>query len=179
MQTTRLLLLISVTALLGLFCVAGCPKAEEQSAGSFDKPEDPQPGVRVKPEAEAPPGPPDFTNAFSIASAFDKANKEVRVTLEVKEGFHAYAVGETTGVPVAFNVSNENGWSVDGDVKMPKGKEKTNPDGSKSVVLQGKVPVSAKLKGGAGDVVGGLKVQVCSESSCDRPRTHPIRVPTT
>jgi hypothetical protein len=126
---------------------------------------------------DAPPAAPDFANALEVVPSFDKAASKVTVTLKIKPGFHAYAPGESTGKPVELAVDAP--WAVDGAVGIPAGTTKDLGDLGTSVILEGDVPVTAVVKGGAGEVKGTVTAQVCTDKACDRPKKHPFTVPTT
>ena len=135
-------------------------------------------GTVVKPSA-MPEAPPDFANALEMVPAFDKASGKVTVTLKLKPGYHAYAPGEEIGKPVALVVDeSKGGWKVDGAVALPAGQKKDLGTLGTSIILEGNVELSAVVKGGSGDVEGKVEAQVCTDKACDRPRSHPFKVPT-
>ena len=70
-----------------------------------------------------------------------------------------------------------NGWAVDGDVVIPAGQKKDLGALGVSVILEGDVPLKAKLKPGTGGISGSVEVQVCTDKACDRPKTHPFSIP--
>lgn len=166
-------LLLALSALL-LVVVAAC----EEPQGSFGKAEVKDPGVHVKPVEDNPDAVPDFASAFTLAPAYDAKSGQLVVTLRFKKGYHAYAPGEEVGKPISLAVAEANGWKVDGSVDIPAGKEKDLGELGKSFVLEGEVPIKAKLTGGSGDVEGQVTVQVCTDKACDRPRPHAFKVPT-
>ncbi len=161
---------------VGALSFAGC---KDQGEGGFGKAKNEQPGVHVKPDKKAAEDVlPDFQSALKVTPTYNQESGEVTVTLAIADGFHAYAPGEETGVPVSLAVDNKNGWVLDGDVKLPAGQEKDlGPDLGKSVILEGAVPITAKVKGGEGDIEGSVKVQICTNKSCDRPRDHAFSTP--
>lgn len=167
---TALLSLVSLAAL----ALSACPKADE--AGGFGEPKKAVNDGMVRRPADTPPAPPDFANALTVTPAFDKSSGTLKVTLDLKPGFHAYAPGEEVGRPVEL-VVDKNGWAVDGAVSIPPGVTKDLGALGKSVILEGKVDVSAAVKGGAGDVGGTINVQVCTDTACDRPKPHAFSVP--
>lgn len=167
-------LLLSLSALL-VVALAAC----EEPKGGFGKAEVKNPGVHVKEVKDNPDAAPDFKNAFTVSPAYDAENGQLVVTLRFKEGFHAYGPGEEVGKPVSLAVAPTNGWKVDGAVEIPAGKEKDLGELGKSFVLEGEVPIKAKVTGGSGEVEGSVTVQVCTDKACDRPRPHPFKVPTT
>ena len=124
-----------------------------------------------------PDAPPDWASAFTVVPAYDQDNQSLLVLLKVKPGFHAYAPGEEGSKPVALTVTATNGWSIDGAVDIPAGQKKDLGELGTSVILEGDVPLKAKLKGGSGAIEGVLEVQVCTDKACDRPRKHPFTIP--
>lgn len=126
---------------------------------------------------EAPPVAPDFGTAIEVVPVFDKATSKVTVTLKIKPGFHAYAPGEAVGKPVDLEV--EAPWTVDGAVQIPAGTKKDLGELGTSVILEGDVPLTVTVKGGAGEVKGNVMAQVCTDKACDRPKKHAFTVPTT
>ena len=165
--------LLSLSAFL-LLVLAAC----EEPKGGFGKPEVKDPGIHVKPVKENPDAVPDFGNAFTMEPRYRADSSELVVTLRFVEGYHAYGPGEEVGKPVSLKVSEANGWKLDGDVQMPAGKEKDLGELGKSFVLEGEVPLTAKVKEGSGDIEGTVTVQVCTDKACDRPRPHAFKVPT-
>jgi len=169
----RRLFVVPLLALL----VVGVTACEE-SKGGFGEGKVKDTSGMVRKPGEAPTKAPNFKDAFTLSSSFDKASSTVKVQMNLQPGFHAYAAGEKIGKPVSLDV-NGNGWAVDGAVSVPAGKQKDLGELGISMILEGQVPISAKVKGGTGDVTGTLNVQVCTDTACDRPRPHAIKVPTT
>ncbi len=124
------------------------------------------------------PLPPQFDDAFTWSQGYDKKTHMLLLSVNLKPGYHAYAAGESVGVPVELVVDKTGGWVVQGKPVLPKGKEKDLGALGKSVLLEGKFVISAKVSGGKGAILGALKMQICTESACDRPKTHPFKVPT-
>ena len=164
----------------GIVCVAasffalgsaGCDKAP----GEFEDTRKADNGTLVKPPAE-PVRAPAFDAAFTVTPRFDKATSTVVVTLAIAPGFHAYAAGEEVGKPVELVVAPKNGWQLDGAAQIPAGTKKDLGDLGTSMILEGEVQVKAKVKGGSGDIAGELRVQVCTDGACDRPRSHPFTI---
>lgn len=166
------------TAAALLFCVLALPACKEdvggfgeaKRSGHSDQPID----KAAKPEAP----PPDFNKAAVIAPAYDKATGQLTVTLKLQPGFHAYAPGEQIGQPVELAVHEAGGWKVEGQPTIPAGKEKDLGDLGKSVILEGDVPLVATVKGGEGPIRGDVKVQICTDKACDRPKKHGFEVAT-
>ncbi|MBM4282097.1 MAG: hypothetical protein FJ137_15500 [Deltaproteobacteria bacterium] len=121
--------------------------------------------------------PVNWDTALAIAPAFDAASSTLTVTVQLKPGFHAYGPGEEVSKPVGLVVDGTHGWIVDGAVDIPAGQKKDLGELGTSVILEGSIPLKAKLKGGKGAVAGVVEVQVCTDKACDRPRKHHFTVP--
>jgi hypothetical protein len=120
--------------------------------------------------------PPRWESALDMVPAFDPATSTVTVTLKLQPGFHAYGPGEEVSKPVAMTIDSVNGWLVDGAVQIPAGTKKNLGELGTSVILEGDVPLRAKIKGGTGAINGVVEVQVCTEKACDRPRKHTFSI---
>jgi len=163
-------------ALSALFVVValafvGC----KEDAGGFGDAVNPEPGINVK-KVEDPNVLPDFAGAMTVTPSYDAATQKLTVTLDIKEGFHAYGPGEETGKPVSLVVDPASGFTVKGDVAIPAGKEKNLGELGKSVILEGQVPVTAILEGTSETVRGTVNVQICTDKACDRPRPHAFQL---
>lgn len=135
-------------------------------------------GMIGKPQP-LPEAPPDWASALAIAPAYDAASQTLTVTLKIKPGFHAYGPGEEVSKPLAFSLKEGGSWAVDGAVNIPAGVKKDLGALGTSVIVEGNVAITAKLKPGTGAIEGTVEAQVCTDKACDRPRKHPISVPTT
>ena len=135
-------------------------------------------GMVGKPQP-LPEAPPDWASALAIAPAYDAGTQTLTVTLKIKPGFHAYGPGEEVSKPVAFALEEGSSWSVDGAINIPAGVKKDLGALGTSVIVEGDVAITAKLKPGTGAIEGVVEAQVCTDKACDRPRKHPISVPTT
>ncbi len=165
-----------VAATVGTAFLCACPSEPQGGFGEGKPVKDD--GTVVKPSA-MPDAPPDFANALEIAPAFDAATGKVTVTLKLKPGYHAYAPGEEVGKPVALAVDeSKGGWKVEGAVSVPAGQKKDLGALGTSMILEGNVELSAIVKGGSGDIEGKVEAQVCTDKACDRPKSHPFKVPT-
>lgn len=130
-----------------------------------------EPATAQAPRAQAMP---DWKTAISHQVRFDAASGEVVVDVDVKPGFHAYAVGETTGKPLQLQIADDSEFGLDGEVRYPKGHEKDLPTG-RSVIVQGQAQVLATVKAkseAAKTVKGTFHYQVCTDEACDRPRSQ-------
>lgn len=114
----------------------------------------------------------DFDKSFSISSQFDDVTSEFNITIHLGESLHVYAPGEKIGKPVKLEITDLNGWQRDGQVVAPPGKPKDLGNLGTSIVLEGDVRLSQKLKKGRGKGEALLHLQVCSTTACDRPRVH-------
>jgi hypothetical protein len=121
--------------------------------------------------------PVNWDTAVTLVPSFDAATSTLTVQLLLRPGFHAYGPGEEVSKPVELTVDPSNGWLVDGAVNIPPGTKKNLGDLGTSVILEGQVPLTARLKGGKGAIAGVVEVQVCTDKSCDRPRKRPFTVP--
>jgi hypothetical protein len=121
--------------------------------------------------------PVNWEGALKIVPTFDASTSTLAVTVALRPGFHAYGPGEEVSKPIALSVDGTNGWVIDGAVQIPAGTKKNLGELGTSVILEGVVPLTAKLKGGSGNVSGTVEVQVCTEKACDRPRKHPFQLP--
>jgi len=154
----------------------------------------PSPPPTVQPPADAPPagkdamggkprmdkpaaGPVDFEKAIKLDVRWDATRSAVVAAVHLEPGFHAYGTGEETGKPLAMELSSD-AWTVK-EVQLPKGVTKDLGDQGKSVVLTGDVEavmlVTPKADAKA-PVAGQVRYQVCSDTSCDRPRSLPFSV---
>ena len=166
-----------VVATLAAACgaiVIGC-SAEKSAPATMVMPK--QETAPSTPKTEVPAVAPNFATALQIAPTFSAETSTLNVALTIAPGFHAYAPGEEVGVPVNLSLT-PGSWTLDGDVGIPKGQVLELGDEGKSVVLTGNVVVTAKIKGGTGPVEGSILVQICTETTCDRPREHAFSVKT-
>lgn len=157
-----------------LVSLAGCDTAAKDGDFGAAKPVK-NDGMVHKPQPVDTP--PDWGSALAVVPAYDQASQSLTVVLKIKPGFHAYAPGETVSKPVAMTVNADNGWAVDGDVAIPAGQKKDLGELGTSVILEGDVPLKAKLKGGPGAISGVVEAQVCTDKACDRPRKHTFTIP--
>jgi len=155
--------------------VAGC--SDPAVDDGFGKAKPVKDDGMVSKPLPVPEAPPDWGSALAVVPAYDAANQSLLVLLKIKPGFHAYGPGEEVSKPVALSVTPTNGWTVDGAVDIPAGQKKDLGALGTSVILEGDVPVKAKLKGGPGAIEGVVEVQVCTDKACDRPRKHPFTIP--
>jgi hypothetical protein len=120
--------------------------------------------------------PVNWDTAVALVPSFDAATSTLTVQLLLRPGFHAYGPGEEVSKPVGLTVDPSNGWVVDGAVNIPPGIKKNLGELGTSVILEGQVPLTAKLKGGAGAISGFVEVQVCTDKACDRPKKRPFSI---
>ena len=155
--------------------VAGC--TDSATADGFGKAKPVTNDGMVTKPLPLPEAPPDWASALTVVPAYDQANQSLLVLLKIKPGFHAYGPGEEVSKPVAMTVTPMNGWSVAGAVDIPAGQKKDLGTLGTSIILEGDVPVKAKLTPGTGAIEGIVEVQVCTDKACDRPRKHPFTIP--
>ncbi len=175
MKTNNLAIALAVAALTAIIAT-GCgdkSKDNKDTGGFVDKPKPVNNDGMVRKPEPPPTAAPDFSKAVTVEPRFDAATNTITAVLHVGAGFHAYAPGETIGKPVELLVANTNGWALDGAVNIPAGVTK-EVAGEKSVILEGDVSLTAKVKGGKGDIAGEVKVQVCTDGACDKPRSYPF-----
>jgi hypothetical protein len=141
-------------------------------------------GCRAERAAEAPnPGnqAPDFQSAFD----YDVGLREgaIVVRFEVADGFHVYTVGETVGKPLELELDERSDAALSGPVSYPKGITKDLSIG-RSVIVEGhgevRAPIHVPRATEAGRVMkatGRFRYQVCTEESCDRPRSSSFELP--
>lgn len=121
----------------------------------------------------------DFTEAITIRPGFERSGPEVVVKIELADGFHVYSTGETIGRPLDIGV-DDGDWVPRSSANYPKGKVKDTSLG-RSVVVEGEAEVNLPVRAtvdSPGPVRGFLKYQVCTETSCDRPRKFKFEIPT-
>lgn len=117
---------------------------------------------------------PNFEAAIALSPRFDAETSAVVMQVDLRPGFHVYTTGEKVGRPIALSLAEGGGWSAAAAPSYPEGEEKTTSLGT-SVVVEGsseaRLPVA--LSGEApGPVKASFRYQVCTETACDRPRTH-------
>jgi hypothetical protein len=161
--------IVGLAFVVGLGLGLGC-KPEPAGFGEKEKTKD-DGKVREAPDL---PKAPDFKNAMKLAADHSAADGKLTVTLHLAEGYHAYAPGEKVGKPVQMSIQNSDGWTVEGAPVIPAGVEKDLGELGKSQVLEGKVSLTAVVKGGQGPIKGTVKVQICTDTACDRPKSVPF-----
>ena len=117
----------------------------------------------------------DFDNAFSVTTQYDKSRNNLTVRLQLQPGYHAYAVGELVGRPLDVVVLPQGGWAARGPVHMRPGNAKQFA-GETSLVLEDEVVISVTLQPGQGPLHAILKLHMCADGACDRPRDYPFVV---
>ncbi|MEW5855212.1 MAG: protein-disulfide reductase DsbD domain-containing protein [Myxococcota bacterium] len=174
-------MLTTAALVLGLQVACKAPEPPPPVKAPADAP--PQ-GANVmggKPTADAPVaqkgGIPDFEKAIKVDVGWDPARTAVVAKVHLEPGFHAYGAGEKTGKPLAMELSGTS-WKVK-ELKLPPGEEKDLGEMGKSYVIHGDVELVAALEPAAdakAPVEGVVRYQVCTETSCDRPRTAPFKL---
>lgn len=151
------------------------PPAPVQTPVQEDAPPSGRAAMGARPaEAPAPP-PTDFARAIRVDVKTDAPTGKVTALVHLEPGFHAYGPGDPTGRPLAFEVSTA-GFTLE-NVTVPAGVEKDLGVLGKSRVVTGDVEATATVKGPAGTPAEGrFHYQVCSDTTCDRPRFAAFRI---
>lgn len=157
--------------------LSACPSSTSTEDGNFGAAKPLKNDGMVTRPQELPPAPPDWNSAIAVVPAYDQATSTLTVLLKIKEGFHAYGPGEEVSKPVSMTVDAAGGWAVDGALDIPAGKKKDLGELGTSVILEGDVPLKAKLTKGTGGISGVVEAQVCTDKACDRPKKHPFTIP--
>jgi hypothetical protein len=173
MRIRFFVLALTFTLTTGMACQKDAPQ------GEFEKPKTVEKTV-VKEEKPAakPTTAEDYAAALTFKAVWDADKNNVVIKANVKEGFHAYAPGEETSIPVSLTVKADNGWTAEGKLIAPTGTKKDLGDLGISMVLEGDFELAQKLKDGKGEINGTFGCQICTNKSCDRPRQHPFKVAT-
>ena len=160
-------------------------------AGVTAATEEPPGGEIIRDEAGQPTGIFVETAAALVSSAYAVSRESMTTEERDEESMRALLLAQEEAP--SYEVLFMDNASVDGTVEyleslpiehkriinVPKGEKKSLGTLGTDFVLEGKIPVTAKVTGGSGEVAGDVKVQVCTKNACDRPRTHGFRVPTT
>lgn len=118
----------------------------------------------------------DFDNAVAVDARYDAAHSSLIVHLRLQPGYHVYALGELVGRPLDIVILPQGGWSMQGPVHLPAGRKKKFGDET-SMLLEGEVAISVALRPGQGPIHAVLKLHLCADGACDRPRDYPVVVP--
>lgn len=113
---------------------------------------------------------------FSIDTNFDQEASILIINVNLPTGLHAYAVGEKIGKPIRLEISSTNGWRAAGNTEIPVGRIKKIAGLGESMVIEGPFVIKQKVVRGTGKGEARLHLQVCSETACDRPRTHILEI---
>lgn len=103
-----------------------------------------------------------------ITYKFNPKTSELSVKVTLPEGKHAYAPGELIGKPVQLVISPANKWELAGQPNIPNGNEKH--------LIDKQFEIKAKLKKGSGPISGVFKMQLCSDSACERPQDYAFEI---
>lgn len=120
----------------------------------------------------------DLAKSFTFLPSFDAKTKTVKVIIKLAPGVHAYAAGEKIGKPVDLQIVEQNGWKAAQKAIIPQGRIKNLGSLGKSIILEKEFAISSKVILGKGPIIGHLDLQVCTDTSCDRPRQHIIKIET-
>lgn len=115
-----------------------------------------------------------FENSYKISSNLDKDQNLLILNIKLKKNFHAYARGEKIGKPVSLEIIRVNGYSAEGEALIPVGTIKKMASSAQSHVIEGDFEIKQRMKMGSGIGKAILRMQICTASLCDRPRTHEI-----
>ncbi|MES2503463.1 MAG: hypothetical protein V4534_01155 [Myxococcota bacterium] len=99
---------------------------------------------------------------------FNPTASELTVLVKLPSGKHAYAPGEPVGRPVELQIDKTNNWELASPASIPQGDARH--------LISDSFEVKAKLKNGHGPVHGIFKMQLCSDTSCERPRDYAFKV---
>jgi hypothetical protein len=109
---------------------------------------------------------------------------EARVTLRLREGYHANSNVPNDDYLIPLRLRWESGPLAPVEVVYPKPEERNYPFSSKPVsVVSGEFQILTRFKvdaaapAGPGILIGKLRYQACSEDTCYRPATVEIRLP--
>lgn len=114
-------------------------------------------------------------NPVSMAGSFDKAKKEVVLTVKIHDGFHIYATVDQADPFVVTEVSLNlpEGVKADGDMVKPQVKGTSNA----TTYYEGTVEFRQKVSGNlAGTAKWTIKYQCCDNQICLTPTTRTIDV---
>lgn len=155
---------IAPPLLLAAGLLAGCPQTKDADAPAPAK------------AAAAMPAVPKTDWEDALRYTVQRTSDAVVVEVEIADGFHAYAEGETTGKPLRLALDDPK--TLGGPIVYPPGTAKDLPIG-RSVIVTGKVQIRAPLASDAAaqTVSGKFHYQVCSDEACDRPRKSPFQLP--
>ncbi len=103
-----------------------------------------------------------------IHPVFNHKTQILTVQVTLPDGKHAYAPGEKVGRPVSLEISPETGWKQVGATQLPKGNSKH--------LLSNRFEIKTQLTGSSGDISGILKMQMCSDKACERPRDYAFKI---
>ncbi|MEI6806618.1 MAG: hypothetical protein WCK49_08975 [Myxococcaceae bacterium] len=99
---------------------------------------------------------------------FDTKTNELLIKVRLPEGKHAYAPGEPIGKPVELVIHSTNKWEL--------ASQPVFPIGNKKHLIDHSFEIKAKLKNGQGPISGIFKMQLCSDSSCERPVDYGFQI---
>ncbi len=103
-----------------------------------------------------------------IRPVFNHKTQILTLQVTLPDGKHAYAPGEKVGRPVSLEISPETGWKQVGPTQLPTGDSKH--------LLNNRFEIKTHLTGGSSDISGILKMQMCSDKACERPRDYAFKV---
>lgn len=132
--------------------------------------------IACQKKAAAPAQAPNFANAAQINTAINESGDLLTITVNLADGFHAYGPQEKIGKPVRLVVEQNNGWAALSAPLVPTGVVKKIAGLEDSYIISNSFNLNQKLKPGTGPGRAILYLQICTDSACDRPRTHEIQL---
>jgi thiol:disulfide interchange protein DsbD len=122
-----------------------------------------------------------ITDAVAVPVSVQQGGTfELRVDVEVADGFHVYGLAETQGLPPAF-VAPKGGWPAGFTPGAPKESPAPEKEGD-VLVHKGKVSfllpftVAADVAPGTRVLEGAIKLMDCNEKNCFAPTDYPFSV---
>jgi hypothetical protein len=138
----------------------------------------PAPPPPAEPPTKSQSTGPDWQKAFQHTVRYDSTAKAVVVDVKIEPGYHAYTTGESVGKPMLLALDETSAYLL-GEVQYPAGVTKDLPIG-KSVIVEGETKIVGPIERKPGPLAdrasGTFKWQVCTDESCDRPRSAPFTV---
>ncbi len=114
-----------------------------------------------------------FEDHYTINHKFNESGL-FSVEIDLKDGLHAYGPGEKIGKSLDLTIAPDGGWKALEAPKLPEAKLKNLSGLGSSTILENKFEITQKLHRGSAPGKAFLFLQVCTDSMCDRPRTHEI-----
>lgn len=116
----------------------------------------------------------DFDKSYTVKSNYDASTKNLNIDIELKDGVHAYGEQEKVGKPVRLIIEENNGWKANGKAIIPKGYKRSFKGAQENFLLEGSFRIKQPLVPGKDQGRAILYLQVCTDTQCDRPRSHEL-----